>query len=435
MTTYRLCPNCFSSMDDDNMVTCKVCGHTEQPAPVGKIIPWGTILHERYYIGKVLGIGGFGITYLAFDMKTAQKRAIKEYFPEGWGVRSEGSMRLVPVSENKQYAFNHGLQIFVEEAKILYGLQDNDIVVNVQEFFGENATAYLVMEYVPGMTLSQNMKLNKKAYSVQYVNGIIRQLAASLEDIHQKGLLHRDISPDNVMCRPDGSIRLIDFGATRQYVANEATDLSVLIKPGFAPLEQYSRNGNQGPWSDVYALASTYYYLVSGKKPYTSVDRSAGTRLPELVEVVHGYSKALSDVIVHAMELDYRKRTQSMGQFLREFDNACSPYKPSVTVCIQGGANGDIRKWEFKDNTNVVIGRNPNVSDICIRDERISGNHCEIGYDAVKNLFLVIDMSTNGTYVNGKLIGKGRYAEIVPGGRISLLAGKYQFMLEVKRNV
>ena len=235
----------------------------------------GHILDQKYSIKKILGIGGFGRTYLAESIWTQENFAIKEYFPNDWAVRSEDGISLRAFDETKRSFYEHGLSVFVNEAKILKNLREDDVVVDVKDFFYENNTGYIVMEYIQGCTLAQYMQKQNSIIPLDMAEVIIISVAKSMSKIHRLGLLHRDISPDNIMLLEDGSIKLIDFGATRQYALNETTDMSVMIKPGFAPMEQYSRTGKQGPWTDVYALAATYYFIVSGKRPLTAVDRCA----------------------------------------------------------------------------------------------------------------------------------------------------------------
>lgn len=392
----------------------------------------GHILDQKYSIKKVLGIGGFGMTYLAESIWTQECFAIKEYFPNDWAVRSENSVSLRALDETKRSFYEHGLSIFVNEAKILKDLRDDNVVVDVKDFFYENNTGYIVMEYIKGSTLADYMRNKQSVISPDMAEAIIISVAKSMSKIHGLGLLHRDVSPDNIMLLSDGNIKLIDFGATRQYALNETTDMSIMIKPGFAPMEQYSRTGKQGPWTDVYALAATYYFMVSGRKPLTAVDRCAGEEQLPLCRVNTEISKELSDVIDYAMELDYARRIQNMEEFIREFEKAYRGNEALVTPHITMKINGQTKKWKFSPETSITIGRSLHDCDICVEESDVSRIHCRIVYDSVLNQFKVTDLSKNGTYTKNGLIGRSRYALLGTGEMFYLVNEDIKFYLEVR---
>lgn len=435
MTERGLCPNCFTRGSYQGKY-CTRCGYQKQGERDRRALPAGYVLQDAYYLGRVLGIGGFGITYLGGRTHSGYGNgicAIKEYFPQEWAIRGEDGIRLVPCGWAVDKIYSHGLDVFVNEARILKGLREDRTIVNIENFFQANNTAYLVMEYVRGDTLVSCMKKQGQPYSVEQANWIVQNVAESLDMIHSFGLLHRDISPDNIMITVSGGVKLIDFGSTRQFVMNEATDMSVLVKPGFAPMEQYSRSGRQGPWTDVYALAATYYYMVTGRKPLTAVDRCSGETLKTLQEMSPAIPPAVSDFISRAMEMDYTKRVHTMREFVEGLHYASkNPNAVRKVPHILMKTKRQTRKWKFDAGQSIKIGRAKGECDICISGEGISRIHCEVRYDIQRQLFQVMDYSSNGTYTDRGLIGKGRYAELLPGASFYLVIRENQFYLEVK---
>lgn len=395
-----------------------------------KVLPEGFVVGGRYHVGKILGMGGFGITYMVRDEEIQRTCAMKEYFPQEWAVRCMNGTTIEPRDVHKSYLYQHGLDVFVNEAKILYKLRDDRVVVDVFHFFRENNTAYILMEYVRGMNLAQYAK-KKEHFSEKELNGIIRQVAHSLSKIHKQGLLHRDISPDNIMISESGEVKLIDFGATRQYAMNETTDMSVLIKPGFAPVEQYSRTGRQGPWTDVYALAATYYYLLTGKKPLSAVDRSAGSKMKSIRQCVPEVQENICRAIEKALEINFSHRTRSMEEFLKDLemgDGNGEQKMPHLLVRI----GGEIRKYRFGAGQSVRIGRADNECDILLRESDISRMHCQVSYDGQSEMFILKDYSLNGTFTEKGLVGKGYSVRLFPGESFYLVSRKNEIVLEVK---
>lgn len=320
MALQGSCPNCFSPLKGQEVCPC--CGYdiSKEKKYIG-ILPSFTILKERYLIGRVLGRGGFGITYLAMDIYRNQCCAIKEYMPSEYSVRSNGALTVTPKSETKaQAVFKHGREKFLEEAQTLSKLQDNPIVVDILDYFEQNNTAYLVMEYLDGTDLKEAAKANGGKLDPDYAKTVFVTVASSLMAIHEKKILHRDLSPDNIVVTTDRRIKLIDFGAARSFVSDQNNGMSILLKPGFAPPEQYEKKGNQGPWSDVYALCATFYKLVSGQAVVDASFRGRGEKLPTLSELGVAVSKKTSDVIEKGLVLDYKKRYQNFKELLDDID-------------------------------------------------------------------------------------------------------------------
>ena len=270
----NLCLGCMEAKNSPG--PCPHCGFDETAyTPALHHLPPGTILYGKYLVGRVLGEGGFGITYVGWDLNLEMKLAIKEYYPNGFVTRNCGFDKTVTVltGQNETF-FQKGLDRFVDEARRLGKFWRLPGIVSVKDYFQENKTAYIVMEFAEGETLKSLLKRQPgQRLPVDEVFRMMRPVMKSLEKVHQSGLIHRDISPDNLMVGPDGQIRLIDFGAARDYMADGERSLSVMLKPGYAPEEQYRSRGKQGPWTDVYGLCATIYRAITGEVPLESLDR------------------------------------------------------------------------------------------------------------------------------------------------------------------
>ena len=237
-------------------------------------LPLGTCLNERYFLGKVLGEGGFGITYVAWDIVLMVPVAVKEYFPSGIVTREKEGPQTgtLQIYEGKsKLEFEKGKEDFLKEARSLSRFMKLPSIVSVRDFFQENRTAYIVMEYVEGTRVRNYIRKNGKMSGKQML-ALMEPVIHSLCDIHKTGLIHRDISIDNLMFDENGQLKLIDFGAARNVELPENT-ITVSIKRGFSPEEQYRAKGEQGPWTDLYSLCGTMYFMLTGKIPDESVER------------------------------------------------------------------------------------------------------------------------------------------------------------------
>ena len=242
-------------------------------------LPRGCILCDKYLIDKVLGEGGFGITYLAWDINLKTQIAIKEYYPAMWVCRNtQSSTKVITSSKQTNACFDEGLHRYVHEAQILTKFFDLPGIVSIKDFFYENNTAYIVMEYVDGMSLSQCLQLKGNQLPYDEALKLMEPVICSLSVIHKQGLLHRDISPDNIMIDKDGNVKLIDFGSARTYGDGESTK-TVMVKHGYAPIEQYSSHGEQGVYSDIYALCAVLYRMITGVVPADAIQRNGGEEL------------------------------------------------------------------------------------------------------------------------------------------------------------
>ncbi len=247
----NLCEYCFSDMQESDQF-CSSCGLGKEnySADPGALAV-GEILAGKYLIGKTLGRGGFGITYLGFDIPGNRKVAIKEYLPDGLAARQPGQNTLTVYSGEKENLFQKGAEKFFEEAKTVSRFNGNPNIVSVYEFFYENHTAYFVMEYLEGMDLKKYVASHGGRISQEEMVSLFLPIADALTVVHSAGILHRDISPDNIFVMKDQVTKLLDFGAARQVIGEQSKSLSVVLKQGFAPIEQYQTRGNFGPWSDI----------------------------------------------------------------------------------------------------------------------------------------------------------------------------------------
>lgn len=291
-----LCSNCFAELSAD-CDHCDVCSFdTKTYTPDPGVLAAGTILLGKYVVGKVLGRGGFGITYLGYDINNDKKVAIKEYLPEGLAYRNPDSSLVSTYPGEKEEYYKNGAEKFYEEAKTVSKFNGHPNIVNVYEFFYENNTAYFVMEYIEGVDFKHYLAQKGGRISSEEAVELLKPVMDALMIVHSTGLLHRDVSPDNIYITNTGDLKLLDFGAARQILGEKSKSLSVILKQGYAPLEQYQKNGNQGPWSDIYALGATIYYAICGRTPDDVMSRvyvdelkmpsQMGFEIPESLEMI-----------------------------------------------------------------------------------------------------------------------------------------------------
>ena len=308
------CDNCFSEYEE-GLGLCPYCGYIpgEDTQDVYCLSP-GTILAGRYIIGKKLGMGGFGITYKAWDCKLETVMAIKEYFPSGLVNRLPNTSELIIVSHKHEQDFLYGKNRFVEEARNLAKFNSHPNIVNVFEYFEANNTAYIVMEFLEGKTIGEVVKeQNGLPLPYEQCVDIAVSLCTALRAIHKVDILHRDISPNNIMLCNDGKIKLFDFGAAR--FASGIESLTIEVKPGFTPPEQYNRIDRQGPSTDIYALGATLYYALTGEIPVEATDRKRDHTLPPPEELNPGIPHHISETIMRAMAVEAQYRFHDVDDF------------------------------------------------------------------------------------------------------------------------
>lgn len=282
-------------------------------------MPEGAMLANRYVIGDILGFGGFGITYSAWDSKLEMRVAIKEYYPSSLVNRISGSNRVEIFSEKKRDEYEKGLTRFLGEAQNMAKFSGKKNIVSVYNYFKENGTAYLVMEYLDGVSLKEYTQKHGEKLPYAQVIEITQSVINALKILHKNHIIHRDISPDNIFMCKDGTVKLIDFGAARfANETDEAKTLSVILKPGFAPPEQYRSKGKQGPWTDIYALGATMYRIVTGVVPEESVNRNVQDTLKEPKEYVPEIPKYFNNILMKTLALQPQLRFQNVEDLERK---------------------------------------------------------------------------------------------------------------------
>lgn len=308
------CMEIYEAFDD----ICPYCGYINgtMPEEMYHLEP-GTVLDKKYLVGKVLGFGGFGVTYIAWDQILQRKVAIKEYFPRECASRMNGTEEITIFTGDRKKQFRNGLKSFKEEAAKLMKLHDIIGTVNVFAIFEENNTAYLVMEYLDGCTLAQMLK-EKKKMPVEEALKMIRPVIRSLQEIHKNNLIHRDITPDNIFITKSGELKVLDFGSARYSALAQNKSISVIVKKGYAPPEQYQLYKDQGPWTDVYSLAATIYKMITGKVPEDSITRMVKDTLEAPSALGITITKSQENALLNALNTKISSRTQTMDAFEKQ---------------------------------------------------------------------------------------------------------------------
>lgn len=266
-------------------------------------------IKQRYKIEKVLGQGGFGVTYLAYDEELCQEVVLKKYRWEHGSLDNEVI--------NKRDYYKKQRKAFLNEARILSSLFDIKEVVKVFDYFEERENAYIVMEFVQGISLRQYLESRNQTMSFTEAWNFLLPVMEALEKVHQNKLIHRDISPDNFIIKEDGSIKLLDFGSAREY-AEEKT-MTVLVKKGYAPPEQYSRKGKQGPWTDIYSICATLYEMITGVIPQPAMERLKADKLYLPSSYGCDITPLQEKILMKGLALDYKKRYKDIAELKNSF--------------------------------------------------------------------------------------------------------------------
>ena len=308
------CSNCFSVYNDE-LGICPYCGYSigDPPADAFCLAP-GTTIHKRYIIGQEISSGGFGIVYKALDSKYNTIVAVKEYFPSGLVNRLLGENDVVLVAGKRAKEFDYGKKRFIDEARSIAQFNGNPNIVSVFDYFEENNTAYIVMEYLDGQTLSEHIQQQKGPLPYPFCLGVAIDICAALTAIHREKIVHRDVSPDNIMICKNGSVKLFDFGAAR-FSAEVTSAVTIVVKPGFAPPEQYEQVNRQDARTDIYALGATLYYAMTGVKPEESTDRKVKDTLVEPSRLNKQIRENVSIAIMRAMSVEPQYRYATADEF------------------------------------------------------------------------------------------------------------------------
>ena len=315
------CPSCARAQTSEDIVICPFCGSLMNVENEASELPVGTVLANRYWIGRRIGRGGFGITYVACDMRLDLKLAVKEFFPSSISTRmSEHSLNVSLVTESDSFLFMQQKKSFVREAETLAGLAAEVNIVRVCDIVSENNTSYIVMEYIDGVTLgTYHEKKGNLPFKEAYQ--LLRPVIAVLQRVHDSGILHRDISPSNIMIGDNGVVKLLDFGSARVYDNSDVKSMTIILKQGYAPPEQYYRHGEQGPWTDIYAVCATIYYLITGVVPQNSIERVLLDELKKPTELGAEITEKEEEVLLQGMSIDVRQRIRSADTLLDAFDH------------------------------------------------------------------------------------------------------------------
>ncbi len=351
----KICMGCMRKYNSE-LTVCPHCGYVEGTKPEkAQHMEAGNILAERYIIGKVLGYGGFGVTYLGWDALLETKLAIKEYMPSEFSTRAAGQTEVSVFSGGKGELFNKGKAKFLDEARRLAKFSSCKGIVNVTDCIECNNTAYIIMEYLDGETLESKLKREGKLSEKEALE-IMLPVINSLEVVHKDGILHRDIAPDNIFITKDGQVKLIDFGAARFAVTPTDESRTVMIKSGYSPEEQYQSRSEQGTYTDVYAVGATLYKALTGVVPPNALERRAAyeNTKKDILPAVSHYVKDISDscniAVMNALNIRAEDRTQTMAELSAELMSETPAKRKGTTI-----KRTDKLKWPLWLKITVAI--------------------------------------------------------------------------------
>ena len=401
----KYCSYCMAQLEELGEF-CTVCGKRKAvTVPAHHLLP-GTILNGKFYVGAALGEGGFGITYIGRDIKLDMKVAIKEFYPNGYVNRSNNISSQVndSVTEGRRDFFEKGRERFLKEAQILAKFSGEPGVVDVRDFFEENNTAYIVMEFLDGTDLKTYLKKNG-TLTPEHTVELLMPVMNSLKKVHEQGLIHRDISPDNIMIVGD-KVKLLDFGAARNVSAAANKSLSVMLKPGYAPEEQYRSKGDQGPWTDIYALCATMYKCITGITPDDATQRvfSDEVKTPSALQIA--IKPEIEKAIMVGMSVHQTDRYQSIGDLIK----ALHGYDIEIPVTDKTVAMG---RSVTDDNIETVYAPNDAeqktvMADSAMTPPQIKTQHTPVKENTVSQPHLTKSVqnaqSTKGEKKNGIII-------------------------------
>lgn len=351
MNNTRFCYQCFCEMSITEE-RCPKCGYKYTPDPSHpNCLRPGTRLHDRYIVGVALGVGGFGITYKCLDTEIGEVCAIKEFFPARLAVRDKSNQHVV-VSQPEQPRFQRIMHRFVEEAELLKKL-DHRYVIKVYKSFFEKDTAYYVMEYCDGVDLQKYTNGFTRKLSYDEGMNLLYQTMNALEYIHSNGILHRDIAPDNIFVTKNNFIKILDFGSARREMEQTNRVLSVIVKVGYAPIEQYGGGMKQGAYTDIYALGATFYHLFTSVIPQESTKRASQDTLVPFSRLRPDLPDNLKYCIERAMEIKPSERIASIAEMkhILGIDTVSRSSKPADNIVAPVDASSSRR------SESVAVGK------------------------------------------------------------------------------
>ena len=348
----KYCYHCMRQMKNDAASFCPYCGKKNDVETPNHHIKPGTILYDKFLIGMAIGEGGFGITYIGRDLNLDIKVAIKEYYPSGYVNRNNSDSNDVTAatSKTKKDFFDSGRKKFLQEARILAKFCGEPGIVDVRDFFEANNTVYIAMEYLDGKDLKQYLKEVGKLSPAQTLQ-LMQPVMQTLTKVHANGVIHRDISPDNLRLTKNG-IKLMDFGAARDISYQSH---SVILKVGYAPEEQYRSRGEQGPWTDVYALCATMYKCITGITPDESIERTVSDELKTPSSLGIEIDPVFENALMKGLSVFQKDRYQSVDELMQGFSGQeQQPDSDAKTFIPQAGADADDSKTVFSADEDVA---------------------------------------------------------------------------------
>lgn len=315
----KTCYHCMQQITNDKAHICPQCGKSlEAVRPAARFLEPGEVLGGKFVVGYPLGAGGFGNTYIGWDSLLFRKVAVKEFYPEQYCARGQDGRTVAVINQKSEQRFRRGRKEFLEEARRVAALHEVQGVVEISDFFEENATGYIVMEYLEGMDLKAILEKSGNKRDYEWSRRAVLAVLYALREVHKRGVIHRDIAPDNIFVTKEGIIKLIDFGAAK-YASVESTS-DIMLKKGYAPIEQYGREMKQGPYTDLYAVAALFYRMLTGQKPVPADERreqdglippsEMGILLPEQAELA----------IMVCLNVMPQYRLQSADEFMEALD-------------------------------------------------------------------------------------------------------------------
>lgn len=368
----KLCYHCMQQIQNEKIHTCPNCGKSLKPEKTeARFLKPGTVLQGKFVVGYPLGYGGFGNTYIGWNSLLLRKVAIKEFYPEQYSGRGGDGVTVTVPDDSLKTRFRKGLQQFLEEARSVAALQDIRGVVAISNFFEEHGTGYIVMEYLEGMDVKTILKKsgNKKDY--EWSRRVVLTVLHTLREIHRRGVLHRDIAPDNIFVTNEGIIKLIDFGAAKHASALANMKSEVVLKVGYAPIEQYSRNAPQGPYTDLYAVAALFYRMLTGQKPIPASERLDHDSLIPPSEMGIELPRQAEMAIMVCLNVQPQYRLQSAEDFMEALDGKyfTPVYEPEwiLPPVEQPGIGGKLSKLPMAAKVAICVGA------ICLTGGIIAG--------------------------------------------------------------
>ena len=316
----NLCYNCFKEKPEGNG-PCPYCGFDleENVKKYPVTLRAGTILNGRYMVGRVLGQGGFGITYLAWDESLKARVAVKEYMPNDMAARMGTTVSVAMKSRAEDFVY--GLERFQEEARTLAKFMGQPNIAGVTDYFDENGTSYFVMDYIEGISFKTYIANAGGKVSVEEALNVMIPVLRALTAVHAEGFIHRDVTPDNIYITKDGNVKLLDFGSARYSLGDKSKSLDVVLKVGYAPKEQYTRRGRQGPYTDVYSCAACLYAAITGFLPPESLERLDHDELIPLSQAGVEIPLYLERAILKGLAVQPENRFQTAGEFLEALES------------------------------------------------------------------------------------------------------------------